>query len=140
MNIFYKTLSENGHVPTKTNYHDAGWDLYSAEDVTLYKDSITLIKTDIVLEIPVGNYGQIVDRSGMAYKKDCHVRAGVIDCGYRGEVKIVISTSGEKPIEIKKGDRIAQLVILPVPKCIMVEVDESEDSLRGENGLGASGD
>jgi dUTP diphosphatase len=129
----------NAKIPTK-NKLDAGWDLYSSEDNYIEHGDTITIKTDISIVIPQGFYGQIFDRSGIAFNRRLHTMGGVIDSSYRGEIKIIITNLGLLTQVINKGDRIAQLVILPVPEVELVEVDSLENTERGNKGFGSSGD
>jgi dUTP pyrophosphatase len=156
MEIKYSLLKAEGKEPFRANDSDAGYDLCSTEYVTLEPFQRRLISTGINVEIPEGFYGRIAPRSGLACKKGIDVMAGVIDSGYRGEVKVLLINlnfegynlkpnafeamfgSGNR-IEIKPGDRIAQLII---EQCHTVEwkfMNTLEDSQRGESGFGSSG-
>lgn len=156
MKIKYSLLKTEGKEPFRANDSDAGYDLFSTEYVTLEPFQRSLISTGINIEIPKGFYGRVAPRSGLACKKGIDVMAGVIDSGYRGEVKVLlINLNFEgynlKPnvleamfgsanrIEIRPGDRIAQLII---EQCHTVEwklMNTLEDSQRGEGGFGSSG-
>jgi len=126
--------------PCQANGSDAGYDLFSVEEVTLEPFERLIVKTGIKLALPNGYYGRVAPRSGLAIKKGIDVLAGVIDSGYRGEVGVVlINLSSDKQI-LNKGDKIAQLII---EKCYCVafsEVSDLEDSGRGEGGFGSSGE
>ena len=156
MEIKYSKLHPDGKEPFRANESDAGYDLFSTEYATLEPFQRKLISTGINIEIPQGFYGRIAPRSGLACKKGIDVMAGVIDSGYRGEIKVLlINLNCEgyhlKPnafeamfgsanrIEIKPGDRIAQLII---EKCHAVEwnpMETLDESQRGEGGFGSSG-
>lgn len=146
MEIKTQKLSENATIPTKAYFNDAGFDLYAAEDAMLYTLTPTLVSTDIAMEIPMGFYGRICDRSGMG-SKGVHVLAGTIDASYRGNIKVVLvylkadykPAMGPLSYEIKKGDRIAQMIISPCLLPDLVEVDKLTPSDRGNNGWGSSG-
>jgi len=156
MEIKYSKLHPDGKEPFRATISDAGYDLFSTEYVTLEPFQRKLISTGINVEIPEGFYGRIAPRSGLACKKGIDVMAGVIDSGYRGEIKVLLinfnfegynlmpSTyeamfGSANRIEIKPGDRIAQLII---EKCHNVEwksMQTLEESQRGEQGFGSSG-
>ncbi len=126
---------------TKMLYHkyesDAGWDLESAEDVVVEaKGFASMIKTGVRVAIPDGYFGLIKERSSMA-AKGIFVMGGVIDSGYRGEIMVNLGNIGGYDYEIKSGDRIAQLIILPC-SAVMVK-GELPDSERGEDGFGSTG-
>lgn len=144
--VLIKYLSEEAYVPTK-NWGDAGYDLYSVEDYVLKPLERKLFKTDVSMSIPVDYFGRIVDRSGNALKKGLHVVAGVVDSIYRGEVGVVLVNLnqlhfhdlGKQNIEIKKGDRIAQIIFERYSEANFVEVDQLDESPRGQKGFGSSG-
>ena len=91
------------------------------------------------MAIPEGHAGLIWPRSGMAVKQGVDVFAGVVDSGYRGEVMVCLYNSSSSPVEISKGDRIAQMLIQPVPLVRIAEVSNLDDTSRGDGGFGSSG-
>ena len=97
------------------------------------------MSTDIAIECPLGTYGRIAPRSGLAVKHSIDVGAGVIDSDYRGDVKVLLFNLGNSPFKIQKGDRIAQLIIerILIPDIEIVDVLCA--SQRGQNGFGSSG-
>ena len=156
MEIKYTKLHPHAKEPFRANTSDAGYDLFSTDYVTLEPFQRRLLSTGINVEIPEGFYGRVAPRSGLACKKGIDVMAGVIDSGYRGEIKVLLINfnfegynlkpntfeamfgSGNR-MEIKPGDRIAQLII---EKCHNVEwkaMQTLEESQRGEQGFGSSG-
>ena len=137
-NIAVKKLFPSAELPTKATSDDAGWDLYSSEDVTIPKGATVLIGTGISMAIPRGYAGLIWDRSSMGVK-GIHRHAGVVDSGYRGHVKVCLHNSSEEFYHIKRGDRIAQMIIQEVPTFNLNEVDNLDDSERGDGGFGSSG-
>ena len=121
---------------------DAGLDLRSAEDVVLAPHERRLISTGLAIAIPDGYAGFVQPRSGMALKQGLSMAntPGLVDSHYRGELKVcAINLDDEKPIAITRGDRIAQLVILPVPQVTLLEVDQLDETDRGTGGFGSSG-
>ena len=143
-----KALEQDAIIPTRTNLSDAGWDLYASHDILIRGGERAIIRTGIALQIPDEWVGLIWPRSGLSAKKGLDVLAGVIDSGYRGEIMVCLyNTNNPLPlfqtddfdVEIRKGDRIAQILFQPVPSIEMVEVDELTDSDRGEDGFGSSG-
>lgn len=116
---------------------DAGMDLRSRTNVILTKNETRIIPTGIKIEIPKGYAGFIQPRSSLS-KKGIHVSLGLVDSGYRGEVGIIITNLSDNLYGIKKGDRIAQLVIKKVENVEWDEVDELEESERNENGFGST--
>ena len=156
MEIKYSKLHPHAKEPFRANTSDAGYDLFSTDYVTLEPFQRKLISTGINIEIPEGFYGRVAPRSGLACKKGIDVMAGVIDSGYRGEIKVLLINfnfegynltpnafeamfGSANKMEIKQGDRIAQLII---EKCHAIEwkpMKTLEDSQRGEQGFGSSG-
>lgn len=132
-------LSGSATVPTRSYEHDAGWDLYSSEEQYILPQHRKLIKTSIAIAIPSDQVGLVWPRSGLSVKSGIDVFAGVIDSGYKGEVQVCLYNSSEVCFGIKKGDRIAQIIFHEIPKIKMREVDELDDSKRGEDGFGSSG-
>ena len=145
--IRIKKLTSTAQIPFKAHDYDAGFDLHADEDATVKAGQTILISTGIAMEIPKGFVGLIWDRSSMGVK-GIHRFAGVIDSGYRGEVKVWLSnfSYGLKDwphyhvqYDIKRGDRIAQLVVQQIPLMRVIEVEELEDSARSCGGFGSSG-
>lgn len=97
--------------------------------------------TGLAVAIPVGFGGLVVPRSGHAARHGVGVvnGPGLIDSGYRGEVRVLLINHGSEPVVFQAGDRIAQLVIVPVPEVEVIEVDDLDDTSRGENGFGSTG-
>ena len=139
MEIKVKKLSTQATIPTKANNSDAGWDLYASEDAIIDPSKSELVSTHISFAIPEGYVGLIWDRSGMAAKRGLHRFAGVIDSGYRGEVKVCLWNSSDKYCVINDGERIAQILFQEVPHFTMNEVESLDDTDRGEGGFGSSG-
>ena len=137
--IGIKKLSEDAIVPTRANDTAAGWDLYVPHDFLLPHETRALVPTDISMAIPTGYVGLIWDRSGVAVKKGIHRFAGVIDSGYRGEVKVCLWNSSEWDVHFRKGERIAQILFQAIPECDLIEVEELDTTERGEGGFGSSG-
>lgn len=133
--------SDKARVPTKGSVLAAGYDLYSSEDAIIPAQGQGLVSTDISIIVPIGTYGRVAPRSGLAVKHGISTGAGVIDADYRGEVKIVLFNHSTKDFEIKAGDRIAQLVLERIVNADIEEI--SEDQLtatdRGEGGFGSTG-
>lgn len=143
--IKVKILSRHANTPTRSNESDAGWDLYSIEDTIIYEGGRKTIQTGISIQIPDGFVGLIWPRSGLSVVKGIDVLAGVIDSGYRGEIMVCLQNTnapqagGFNDVEIKKGDRIAQILFQQVPNMKMVVVNELSESDRGEDGIGSTG-
>lgn len=123
----------------------AGLDLVAALDqkdpVTLAPGARALIPTGLIMELPQGYEAQVRPRSGLALKHGVTVvnSPGTIDSDYRGEVCVILANLGEVPFEIRRGERIAQLVVAPVTQATFVEVDVASNTLRGAGGFGSTG-
>jgi dUTP pyrophosphatase len=129
-------------LPRYASTGDAGLDLVAAEDTSLEPAERAAIPTGIAVSIPKGHAGFVHARSGRALKEGLALvnAPGLIDSGYRGEIKvIVVNLDARSPIDIKRGDKIAQLVIQPVATVAPVIVDELRPSDRGEGGFGSTG-
>lgn len=134
-----KLLNEHSRVPTKSNFNDAGFDLYSTVDVIISPKQRKTVNTGISLEMQDHLAGLIWPRSGLSVKQGIDVLAGVVDSGYRGEIMVCLYNTSDEDVNIHIGDRIAQIIFQEVPRVIM-EVHESlGSSQRGDNGFGSSG-
>ena len=134
-----KKLEEDAVIPKKNNSTDAGYDIHAAENKRIYNNTRELIKTNISMAIPNGYVGLIWPRSGLAVKQGVDILAGVIDSGYRGEICVVLQNHGSKSVDVRKGDRIAQLLIQKVENFTLLESNSLDDSDRGASGFGSSG-
>ena len=128
-------------LPTYATAGSAGADLCSAEEIHLAPGQRALISTGLALAIPLGFEGQIRPRSGLAVKQGLTVlnAPGTLDSDYRGEVKVPLINLGHEQIQIRRGMRVAQLIIAPVIRAHFHEVDDLDQTLRGEGGFGSSG-
>lgn len=143
-----KKLDSAAHIPVRSESGAAGLDLYSSTDVFIPTGATAVVSTGIAMAIPTNFYGKIEDRSSMA-AKGLRTGAGVIDSSYRGEVKVVIhnfsSSEASDPVlmrkgyQIKKGDRIAQLIIQEYDRPIIETVEFLDDTSRGSGGFGSTG-
>lgn len=134
----YKKLTRTALAPEKAHESDAGFDLFSDEKIAINGPGIQVVRTGISLEIPEGYFGKIFDRSGISVKTDLIVKAGVVDTEYRGEIKIVLANTGHAPNKLPKGTKIAQLVILPVPRMELEEISDLTETERGDGGFGST--
>lgn len=127
--------------PRKAHADDAAYDLRSRADMILSPGTTSLVPTGLFMEIPPGYEAQIRARSGLALKHDLSLpnAPGTIDAGYRGEVGVIVYNRGREPFVVKRGDRIAQMVIAKLPEVELVEVEELGESLRGAGGFGSTG-
>jgi len=134
-----KKLSEHATVPVRGSDGAAGYDLSAAYDCVVKAKSKELVKTDLSIAIPKNTYARIAPRSGLAYKKFIDVLAGVVDYDYRGNVGVILANFGDEDFEVKKGDRIAQMILerITTPEC--VEVEDLEATERGAGGFGSTG-
>jgi dUTP pyrophosphatase len=138
MKLKVKKIQVDAKVPHYSHKGDAGLDLFSSVDSVLNKGEVKAVPTGIQVAVPEGHVGLIWDKSGISLK-GVHRLAGVIDSGYRGEVRVVMANLGEKLFVVKRGMKIAQLLIQPVMDVEVVEVDELEETSRGQNGFGSTG-
>ena len=127
--------------PRKAHADDAAYDLRSRQDLVISNGTTVLVPTGLFLEIPPGYEAQIRSRSGLALKNALSLpnAPGTIDAGYRGEVGVIMYNRGEVPFRIRRGDRIAQMVISKLPEVDLVEVETLEESARGAGGFGSTG-
>src|SRR5271157_992218 len=133
-----KKLSPHAVLPTVAHPgEDIGYDVYSAEDVTLPGGGAAGVRTGIAIEFAPPAGGVVKTRSGMARKR-LMCNAGVIDAGYRGELIVLMENLGDEPYAIRKGDKIAQLLEHPFLAGDVME-DELSDAARGAKGFGSSG-
>ncbi len=119
----------------------AGMDVSAAEDATLAPGTRALIATGFAAAIPPGYEIQVRPRSGLAFKRGISVlnTPGTIDSDFRGEMKVLLANHGDADFVIARGDRIAQFVVAPVQRGTLVEVDELDDTQRGDGGFGSTG-
>ena len=133
-----KLLHDSAKPPTKGHMDDAGWDLYAFETISIPAGATVLVSTGVSMAIPKGYVGLIWDRSSMGVK-GVHRHAGVIDCNYRGEVKVCLHNTTKESYHIEKGDRIAQILIQEAPTFIQHVVHELDSTDRGDGGFGSTG-
>lgn len=131
-------LDDLALMPVRAHEGDAGADLRAAEDAILYPGEVTVIRTGVRMCIPCGYAGFVRGRSGMT-RSGIIVLDGTVDCLYRGEIGVMMVSFKDGQTLIRKGDRIAQLVIVPVGLPSFMVVDSLPGSERGENGFGSSG-
>lgn len=130
-------------LPQKMSEHSSGYDIMAAveEPVNIAPGETALIPTGFALSIPPGYEGQVRPRSGLAARYGLSIpnAPGTIDADYRGELKVILINLGREAITLKRGDRIAQLVIAPVPQVSLQEVDGLDSTARDEGGFGHTG-
>ena len=132
---------EGLELPAYATEGAAGMDVLAAEDVTLAPGARHAVATGLAVAIPHGFEIQVRPRSGLALKHGVTVpnTPGTIDSDYRGELKVIMINHGTQPFDIRRGDRIAQLVLAPVVQATWLKVDELDETLRGEGGFGSTG-
>ena len=139
LELKFKKITKDSKAPEKAYDVDAGIDFFADETVRITSGSVVAVKTGIKVEIPTGYCLVGRDRSGMATRTSLILKAGVVDEGYRGEIKCVFANYGSYPAEIRRGDKIAQFLLLPVPKINLKEVDQIDELTdRGDKGFGSS--
>ncbi|MEI8364561.1 MAG: dUTP diphosphatase [archaeon] len=143
--IKVKRLTESAKLPEKAHETDAGFDLFSDIDLIIPPKSRGTISTGITMILPeipyptFNTYLRIAPRSGLAAKKGIDVFAGVIDLEYRGELLVCLFNSSDEPFEVKKGDKIAQIIPTIILNDKIQEVSEIDETERGAKGFGSSG-
>lgn len=143
MKINVKKLNSEAVLPSYGSEYAAGADLYACldGDVTVPPHSTVMIPTGIALELPVGYAGFIYARSGLASKRNLAPanKVGVVDCDYRGEVKVALHNHGETAQTVAAGERVAQLVVAPYITADFAEAEELSSTVRGVGGFGSTG-
>ncbi|HEX5951514.1 MAG TPA: dUTP diphosphatase [Actinomycetota bacterium] len=142
MDLPFKRLDQGAVLPERAHPGDAGLDLRSAADVVVEPGERAMVPTGLAVAIPEGHAGLVLPRSGLASRRGLTLAnaPGLIDAGYRGEVICaVVNLDRSQPVQIARGDRIAQLVIVAVPDVRSVLVDELPDTPRGVGGFGSTG-
>lgn len=133
-----KKLSDSAKLPTKAHDTDLGYDLFSNDNITIYTGQTALISTGICVKFPISWGAFIKDRSSVATKQKLHTVAGVIDSSYTGEIKIALINNNVSDVDIKVGDKIAQMVLIQTVDFDVKEVDELPITDRGSKGFGSS--
>ena len=141
LNVNVKKLNKDAVLPCYTNDFAAGADLYSCESRTIPAGKIVTVSLGFAIEIPVGYEGQVRSRSGLARNHGIFVlnAPGTIDCDFRGEMMAILMNTSTDDYLVKKGDRVAQLIISPVLSVNFQESDELSQTTRGKKGFGSSG-
>jgi dUTP pyrophosphatase len=142
MTLKVRRLDARARLPTRAYPGDAGLDLYALEDGVLDPGERASVRTGIAVEIPEGEAGLVLPRSGLAARNGIALvnAPGLIDAGYRGEIRVLLlNTDRSLSFELAAGDRIAQLVLVKVQTPEVVEVGELAVSDRGAGGFGSSG-
>jgi dUTP pyrophosphatase len=138
MELKVKRIHPEAKLPVYGHPGDAGLDLFSVVDRTLAPGDVYAVPTGIQVAIPRGFVGLVWDKSGISLKR-VHRLAGVVDAGYRGEVQVVMINLGQEPFAVKKGMKIAQMLIQPVAAVAVTECESLDGTSRGEGGFGSTG-
>ena len=138
MKIKAKKLNTEAIIPKHNLTGDAGIDLYSVEDVTIEPGERYAVATGLAFELPEGYVALIWDKSGIALKKGIKTMGGVIEYTYRGEYKIILLNTSDQTFQVKKGEKIAQMLVQPIMTVEVEEVAELSDTVRGEHGFGSA--
>lgn len=143
MEVSVKIVRDNTDIqlPEYATPQSAGMDLRANEELTIAPGDIKSVGTGLHIELPEGYEAQVRPRSGLALKKGVSIpnAPGTIDADYRGEIRVILVNLGKSDFQIKKGDRIAQMVIAPVTRVIWNAVDSLESSTRQSGGFGSTG-
>lgn len=139
--VYIKRLVDHAVVPEKAHSDDAGFDLSASEDVVVPVGGIKVVSTGVAVKLSEGTLGMICPRSGLAAKHGVTVlnAPGIIDAGYRGEIKVILINHGEYTVDIRRGDRIAQMVIGYHTTDRTEIVEELDTTDRNVRGLGSTG-
>lgn len=138
MKIKIKKLKENAKLPTYAMPGDAGMDMYAMETIVLGPDTSYQFSHGFAMEIPEGYVALVKDKGGMANRR-FHTLGGVFDSGYRGEYNTIIMNLSHNAYTIQEGDKVSQLVIMPVVQAELEEVTELSESERGDGRFGSTG-
>jgi dUTP pyrophosphatase len=141
MQINFVRLDPELPVPTTAHIGDAAVDLHSRVDVVLEPGKRAAVPTGLAVAVPEGYAGYVLPRSGHALRSGVGVvnGPGLIDSGYRGEISVLLINHGDESVSFGRGDRIAQLAIVPVPEVHWAEVESLDGTQRGSGGFGSSG-
>ena len=137
----FARMHEDAIIPKKGTTGSAGFDLYALTDKVIEAHKWSLVKTGITLQIPTDCYARVAPRSGLTYNKGIDVGAGVIDSDYRSEIGVILFNHSNEDFEIKRGDRIAQLIFEKIYNCEpeVVDYNDLTQTRRGEGGFGSTG-
>ena len=138
MELRVKRIRPEAKLPVYSHPGDAGLDLFSVVDRELGPGEVFAVPTGLQVAIPAGHVGLVWDKSGISLQK-VHRLAGVVDSGYRGEVQVVMINLGAAPFAIRKGMKIAQMLVQPVAAVEVVEAESLDDTPRGQGGFGSTG-
>lgn len=126
-------------MPAYAHHGDAGFDLCSAEEILIKPKDRVVVPTGLAMEIPHGFVGLIWDKSGLSVKHGLKVLGGVVDCGYRGEVKVCVINLSTEEYKIEKGRKIAQMLVQKIERVEFEETKSLSETSRGDGGFGSTG-
>lgn len=132
-------LDIGAYMPEKAHEHDAGYDLRTPYGNIIPAGGSAIFDTGVHIAIPESFAGEIVSRSGLNVKQDIICPQGTVDAGYTGSIKVKLYNLGDRFYEIHPGDKIAQLIIVPIAREGLEQVERLDDTERGDNGFGSSG-
>lgn len=134
-------MNDDAIIPDYAHEGDAGMDLYSCEECEIAPMEYRKVGTGLIMELPKGTEGQVRTKSGIAFNNGVFVlnTPGTVDENYRGEVGVILYNLGKQPFVIKKGQKIAQLVINEICYCKTKQVQSMSDTSRGDKGFGSTG-
>lgn len=139
--VSFVRLNSRAFLPRRAHADDAGFDLHTIDEITLDPGQRASASTGLAIAIPPGSAGLILPRSGNAARHGVSLTntPGLIDAGYRGEIRVLLINHGSDTVVFQPGDRIAQLVVISLPEVELVEVTDLEDTRRGAAGFGSTG-
>jgi len=141
MRIEISKIHDDAVIPHYVHPGDSGMDLYSVEDTTIEPGTTAFVPTGLKIAVPEGYEAQVRPKSGLALKHSITVlnTPGTVDSSYRGEICVILINHGREPFQVHKHTKIAQMVICPVVQAEIAEVENLNDTVRGEGGFGSTG-
>lgn len=139
MEIRVKKVDEQAITPRYAHDTDAGMDFFALEDAVIPAHQSASVRTGIAVEIPTGYVGLVWDKSGLASKHGITTMAGVIDAGFRGELRFIVFNTTDEDYTFRAGEKVAQMLIQEFEHVGIVEVEKLSDTERGERGFGSTG-
>lgn len=133
------SLDTGAFEPTKAHLDDAGLDLRARTDKMVYSKDSAVFDVGVHVAIPKKHMGEIVGRSGLNINHGIVVPKGTVDCGFTGSIKVKLYNLSDTNYEVHAGDKIAQLIVVPIADCIMIESKSLDDTERGNDGFGSTG-
>jgi dUTP pyrophosphatase len=139
MHIHIQKLHTDARIPTYAHQGDAGFDIYIPYELTILPKERRSIPVGLAIEIPDGYVGLLFDKSGLSHTHGLKSYGGVIDAGFRGEIRVGLMNLSDTPYTFAQGDKLIQMLIMPVVRAEIIETDSLSDSDRGSGGFGSSG-